>query len=565
MSEDDTTTTPSPPQHTTDDDSANSHPLSGQLKSSLKTSKYSTSTSETQTNLNGDIINCTRYTLNFTITSEEKGHTGLRSRYMKMFSKMLEYCPSLRILLWNNDGDSGYITSPDKIPDTITQLQKYFEGARVYDSGGSVFSKIHLGLPIICDRTTFEANFSAWCQENDTRFYVAAVQHHNTRVACWLPYLTRFTNATVLSQIFTKCYKDNMKSDVPIGITWRALNGQTGISNKEKIRAIHVECPYDQTANVKAFLRSCSHQRKYPGGSRFRVMTEYWPYMTERNKQRHRYMADKHKYFLDRIEHCENNLILDIDRKIPSSNTTLRSLVLNIRDKNDKHRIFNSIDLRWNSNSVYILTFRPDKKSMAYDFSNSLSTYIRHLYPDSDLSKVFTLSAIERASQEIYHPDLQSFTTLEDIATLQELKNDEDDESLDYLDCSHIQLPDEDADDQPSIPCNQRIFELSGDSESVSTMATTDAMSVTFADDSSHISNDTSSAKTASSRKTSTSVGTRVTRVESASQQATDDMATMRSDLNKLMKSLKAKSDSNDSTSTQPMASDTDSQAVGAS
>lgn len=139
-------------------------------------------------------------------------------------------------------------------------------------------------------------------------------------------------------------------------------------------------------AIVKKYHRFCLHQNIFSGGTKFRVINEYRSYMTEPNKRKYRYMKDRHKYFLDQLRFCSAAQPLDIDRRIPGTKETVRTALLDIRDKKNGHRVFRSIGIRWNSTSIYNMTYRPDKKSLAYMYCNSLSTYIHPKYTDSDLS-----------------------------------------------------------------------------------------------------------------------------------------------------------------------------------
>ena len=437
-----------------------------------------------QSNLAGATANNTRYTMNFNVPSECKGTAGMRLQLLEIYAKMREFCPTASILPWYDDKDLSEITSPDKIPETITLLQKYFPGVRPLESGGMNYAKVNLSFPITVDRPTFEKDIDSWGSGRNMRFYQCPVQHANVKTACWLPYLPGTTDCKIVSAKMSLSYEKTMHEHVPIGLFWRALNGQRDVPAKLRIRAIHVECPSDKTASVKRFLRLCSRQKKYPGGARFRVMSEFWPYMTDKNKARYRYMADKHKYFLEKIERCETTKILSIDTRIPGTRVGLRQVILNIRDKRDNHRIFHSIDVHWQNPSMYVLTFRPDKKTLAYQFNNSLPTYVRYLYPQSDLSHVFTLEAMDQAEDETYHPDKQSFTTLEDIAMMEEIQNDADDDSMEYMADAPIRPPDfsDDDDDMPVHEItNPRLFDLSGQTDSVSTMAS-ENLSVTFSE-----------------------------------------------------------------------------------
>lgn len=194
----------------------------------------------------------------------------------------------------------------------------------------------------------------------------------------------------------TTAFKASTGKSIEIGLSWRLLNSQKDVPKDQKVYAVHVECPYESMTIIKRFLRSCSHQKVYPGGTKFRVINEFWPYMTEPNKRKYRYMKDKRKYVLEQIGLCSTAQPLDVERRIPGTKSTIRTALLDILDKADNHRVFHSIDIRWNSTSIYNVTHRPDKKSLANVYCNSLSTYIHHLFPEADLSKVFTLNAIDK-------------------------------------------------------------------------------------------------------------------------------------------------------------------------
>ena len=230
-----------------------------------------------------------------TLKDEHKGTTGLRDYYIEIIIAMQDFCPKLMLLPWNTEKDKDFLKKPDQISETITQLRKYCFGARSRDVGDDVFAKIDLAYPVGTDKPTFEEDFQGWCESRDIRFHPTPVHHHNVKGVCWLPYLTGSTNTKLLSEKMTASYAASTKSKihVPIGCSYRALNGQYEKPKKLRIRAVHVECPSDYRQQVKKFLQACSHQKKYPGGSRFRVMSEYWPYMTKESKKRHRYMADR--------------------------------------------------------------------------------------------------------------------------------------------------------------------------------------------------------------------------------------------------------------------------------
>ena len=168
-------------------DSTPTRPKPSGLKSNLLASKYGTTTKPMkQSNLTGATSNNTRYTLNFNVPVECKGTAGMRSQLLEIYAKMREFCPTVSILPWYTDKDLSEITSPDKIPETITLLQKYFPGVRPLDSGGMNYAKVNLAFPITVDRPTFEKDIDSWGGGRNMRFYQTPVQHANVKTACWL-------------------------------------------------------------------------------------------------------------------------------------------------------------------------------------------------------------------------------------------------------------------------------------------------------------------------------------------------------------------------------------------
>ena len=171
-------------------------------------------------------------TLNFNVSNEHRGTAGLRMILMEIFSTMKDYCKDLAILSWFEEKDLPEIRVPEKLPETITLLQKYFPGVRPMDSGGMDYSKVYLAFPITADRVTFERDYDSWVKGRAIRFYKSPVQHSNVKTACWLPYLTRHTDCATLSAKITTGFEMTMKEYVPIGLFWRGLNGQRDTLSK---------------------------------------------------------------------------------------------------------------------------------------------------------------------------------------------------------------------------------------------------------------------------------------------------------------------------------------------
>ena len=127
-----------------------------------------------------------------------------------------------------------------------------------------------------------------------------------------------------------------------------------------------------------------------------------------------------------------------------------------------------------------------------------------------------------------------------------EIENDRDDDSLDYIPEDELPSMDDELDEAPVREIgNIKIFNLSGETDTVSTMAN-DAASVTFQDEVSYheIPTSDSNATTeqpqnsAQSTASPDSANTRITRVEETSKQVSTDVAALRADFSKVMTAL---------------------------
>lgn len=200
-----------------DDPSTTTTPSSTTVKSNLKPSKYK-SPKKTQTNISGQTTNVTRFTLSFNVPEDKKGTAGTHEQLVEIYTKMRDFCPTLKIQSWYEDKKLDEIISPHKIPENITTLQKYFPGVRSLDSGGILYSKINLSFPIPFDRDNFEKDIDSWGKSRSVRFYILPVQHANVKTARWLPYLTRFTDVKTVSRMMASSYATTMNENVPIGL-----------------------------------------------------------------------------------------------------------------------------------------------------------------------------------------------------------------------------------------------------------------------------------------------------------------------------------------------------------
>jgi len=317
-----------------------------------------------------------------------------------------------------------------------------------------------------------EADIMEWCKERQVRMFECPLQLPNTKVIGWLSYMPnsvdRIKWCRAAQELYQMVNKKGQNNEIQLGIAWKALNGQWEIQQKQKVYAFHVETSIEQSTHIKKFLRLVAHNKKYPLGVRFRLCDEYTQYMKETSRIKYTYMRDKHKTLCKEMRQTETENILNLDRKIGDSKFTLRDIVLGIRDKTDKRRVFNSIDQKYNNPSIYVAQYRPDKAELAKAHMLSLSTYVKHLYPTANLTRIFTIDSITEAEVETYYPNTQTFITQEDMDFDAVVQEDLDDDSFEYLNVDNInpfeiQLPEK-------LKGGEKLYNFNGDDDTASTM-----------------------------------------------------------------------------------------------
>ena len=465
------------------------NPQTNTTKPSLKRfSKYAGKPS-IQTNLHNQVMKTWRYSLFLTSNLEKKSIEGLIQYLSDIFHEMGSFCQGIQLLPWDETNLDNGIEDCEEIPKTISQLKKYFKGARS-PAGNTTkqYLKIRLGYPIHSDRSTFEADIMEWCKEREIRMYECPLQLPNTKVIGWLSYMPNTVNrekwCRATQELYQMVNKSERNEEIQVGLAWKALNGQWNIQQKQKVYAFHVETSIDQATRIKKFLRLVAQNKKYPLGVRFRLCDEYSQYMKETSRIKYTYMRDKHKTLCKEMRQVETETIINLDRKIGDTKLTLRDIVLSIRDKTDTRRVFNSIDQKYNNPTTYVAQYRPDKAELAKAYMQSLSTYVKHLYPQTNLSKIFTIDSIEEASIETYYPNTQTFITQEDMDFDAVIQEDLDDDSFEYLNVNNInpfklELPEK-------LKGGEKLYNFNGDDDTASTMPA-HSSTISFTDASVHL------------------------------------------------------------------------------
>ena len=458
-----------------------------QQGSSLKPQRKYAGKPKIQSDLQNNTFQSWRYNLFFTQPQDISTMDDLRQYLGDLFHEMKKYQPNVKLLPWSTTDMKDSIEDSETLPTTITGLKKYFPNVRAPTGVLKQYIKIRIGLPIQKDRLTFEADYGAWCNTKNVRMYYCSVQHPHTKIIGWLVYAPNTVDREKWCRATQETYSQLAKdgSTISVGLSWKALAGQWEVQAKEKVYAMHIETTIALAPKVKTFLRMISQRKIFPLGVRFRVMDQYTKYMKETTLVKYKYILDKHKTCLKELRRYESGKILNLDYRLGNTKLTLRDVVVQIRDNDDGRRIFNSIDARYDRPDIHVAMYRPDKAAKAEAFMDSLPTYIRHLYPDISMSRIFTIEAMELAENSEYYPNTQTFLTQEDIELDKEIQMDWDDDSFEHLKAEgsinpfEITLP-------VKLPGGTKLYDFSGDDETASTIPATSS-NLTFTNNSIHL------------------------------------------------------------------------------
>ena len=455
--------------------------------SNLKIQRKYAGKPKMQSDLQKNTFQSWRYNLFLTQPHDVSTMDDLRQYLGNLYHEMKKYQPDVKLLPWTTTDMKDSIEDSEMLPSTITGLKRYFPNVRAPTGVTKQYIKIRIGLPIQKDRLTFEADYGAWCNTQNIRMYYCTVQHPHTKIIGWLVYAPNTVDRDKWCRATQETYSQLAKdgSTINVGLSWKALAGQWEIQAKDKVYAMHVETTIALAPKVKTFLRMISQRKIFPLGVRFRVMDQYTKYMKETTLVKYKYILDKHKTCMKELKRYESGKILNLDYRIGNTKLTLRDVVAQIRDKEDGRRIFNSIDARYDRPDIHVAMYRPDKAAKAEAFMDSLPTYLQHLFPDTSMSRIFTIEAMELAENSEYYPNTQTFLTQEDIELDKEIQMDWDDDSFEHLKTDdsvnpfEITLP-------VKLPGGPKLYNFSGDDETASTIPATSS-NLTFTNNSIHL------------------------------------------------------------------------------
>jgi hypothetical protein len=208
---------------------------------------------------------------------------------------------------------------------------------------------------------------------------------------------------------------------IPVGLQWRMIFTERppeGITEKDKVRAIHFEVEDNDVPYAKKALAELYHHNKlegFPLGIRLRFVPDFQRVTYSQDKDKIRELIGMQQTFQDKIGHTASSDIWSIDAKLPDGRS-LREYMMNMKVDNELSK-------------PLFVAINPDPKGLQYlffpQFRDEATSTLMHLlvrlrseYPEArktSLDKLFDRNARERADETKWDPVTKKATAPESV------------------------------------------------------------------------------------------------------------------------------------------------------
>ena len=306
-----------------------------------------------------------------TVSTSKKGTETMRAKFIELLTTLKEADDTCSLSIYQLDPiptDEGtyssiaskLITQPDKMPDSITAMSKYFFGARPYSNGGTIWSQIRLVHDTTIDNILADTKYDL--QEKQIFLTKQTIQHWDVASIGFLKNLHPEVDTVSLSNFFQEQLPNSatarnisfgLKVKTPYDGQKREKNVVPGsIKFKERLQAVHVEVQGSNremaTKCLKNILASKAFRQRYT--TEVRLIPLYdrrsSPYMQEKIKR----CIVQHGQFCKCVEIQQCMGIEHIDTNNRKLKRTLRDLIVNMKDSH-----FLNIDLNWRGDCYQIM------------------------------------------------------------------------------------------------------------------------------------------------------------------------------------------------------------------
>ena len=330
----------------------------------------------------------------------------LRKTFMSFMTTLMKIDKRLLIFEHNDPKNKRYISSPQQIPDTTTNIQPFFDGN--YRPGPNqqiIWFQVKIGLDI-----PEESNFflDAKCLFDDKKkhaLFRKDLQVPVTETIGYFLYSHGKQNRDRLMESLNYLLNDCYKIKYSISVRWQKIvskhsskGNQKKDSGKEiESKAYHVEVA-EGSANAitKAIAHMYSSQRNCPPHKEKMRFVPYPKFVTNTStKIQYNLIKNMQGWFLAGTSFASSFDISDLD-EVYEGMPSLREFIMEMQYNGEP--LFISVDFSFNGKCV-LFVFPTDYENEAHNKIADLPSYAMFKHGIKFLQKYFHPEAYERAEQ----------------------------------------------------------------------------------------------------------------------------------------------------------------------
>jgi len=309
------------------------------------------------------------------------------------------------------------VKDPDSLGTTIASLTKYCKDFFVRDTHSRMFLQILLGFDQELDFIL--SNAKAVLKSSKAGLYFRPLQTANMKTLGWLFGSHENTDLRFLTKFLEDQMKSRMSHPTPLllGLKYKSVWDGTNKSDQTSpgVQAVHIDCMQDEEALVmpllKAVLKSLAMLQL--SNLPLRLIPIFRKGMPLGEQDGIGSAIAKHRCLQDAMQATTSYDIVALDRPHAElKNATLRSMLLNLRTKDNKVLILSIDRSSWNAG--FAITYPAIHSPEATDKIVLLAKYLEHSH-GRHIFKWFTSDAIACAEQMGWNDALNWPTTAAEL------------------------------------------------------------------------------------------------------------------------------------------------------
>ena len=339
---------------------------------------------------------------------------ALKGVLSEAWSILKEADKKMVIYPWNNESRKlPGLTKVEELPDSLSEIQEYFNRAFPRKQGGALYVSVFLGHEQ--SFADMSRNFGWWFKGQGGGWYLKALQCEKSSVIGWLLYSTQEMDRELLAQEIFR------RTKVRVGLRFRAISvsARGQLRDEQLVRAIHVEIDdrnyYGDRARVED-LYQATREEGFPLGIKLRLCPQIQDAADPTSLTKLERLRLRQAAFLANVYSTVSRDIGVLDYEDSKMmNNSLRDLIMSIQD-DEGVNVFISVDRQLSGSGVnfqYTSRYASAAQARIKGLIPYLKAQVDPMYREQ-LLKCFTVDAVVKAASYDWDPVRQCVVSAAD-------------------------------------------------------------------------------------------------------------------------------------------------------